>query len=152
MKSGFLLKPKAAWWVALAVVIAGFAWVLAFVCQSLAGVVLLPDPLPHIPSAWLDASATRLPLPIRNWMPRALPPGFALALLALATMVLGAVIARRQMLALEELKRESEDRLRRVQQYAGDVDGDGRVEPYIGSTLIIDAELVEPRQKIVSIC
>lgn len=152
MKSGLPLKAKAAWLCGLAVLIAGFACVLLFVCQALTGVALLPDVLPQFPTGWLDASAARLPLPLRNWVPRALPPGFALALIALATMMLGAAIARRQTLVMEELKRESEDRLRRVRQYAGEVDGDGRVEPYFDSTVIIDAEIVEPRQKIVSIC
>ena len=152
MKSGFALKAKAARLFGIAVMIAGFACVLVFVCQSLAGIRLLPDVLPQPSSAWLDASAARLPVRLRNWMPRALPPGLALALVALATMMAGAAITRRQTLVLEELKRETEDRLRRVQQYAGDTDGDGRVEPYIGATVVIDAELVEPRQKIVSIC
>ena len=152
MKSGLPLKAKAAWVFGVAVLIAGFGCVLVFVCQSLAGITLLPDVLPQFPSAWLDASASRLPLPLRNWMPRALPPGFVLALIALGSMIAGAAIARRQMVLLAELKREAEDRLRRVQQYSGDVDSDGRVEPYIGSTMIIDAEIVEPRQKSVSIC
>jgi hypothetical protein len=154
MKSGNLqiAKTKAAWLLGLAVVIAGFACVLVFVCQSLVGVALLPDVLPTFPSAWLDASAARLPLPLRNWVPRTLPPGFALALVALGTMMLGAALARRQIVLLEELQREKADRLRRVQQYAGEVDSDGRVEPYIGATVIVDAEIVEPRQKIVSSC
>lgn len=151
MKSGLLPKAKAGWVFGIALLIAGFGCVLVFVCQSFAGLALLPDVLPPLPSAWLDAGAARLPLPLRNWLPRGLPPGFALALLALATMMVGAAIVRRQTAVLEALKRETEDRLRRVQQYTGDVDGDGRVEPYIGATLIIDAE-VEPRRKMVSIC
>jgi len=152
MKSGLELKTKGARLFGLAVMIAGFGCVLVFVCQSLAGIRFLPDALPQFPGVWLEASAARLPLPLRNWVPRALPPGFALALVALATMMVGAAIARRQTPILDELKRETEDRLRRVQQYAGDIDGDGRVEPYIGATVIIEAEVVEPRQKIVSIC
>src|SRR3954471_7691484 len=152
MRSGFELKARGARLLALAVMIAAFGCVLVFVGQSFAGVRLLPDALPQVPSVWLDASAARLPLALRNWVPRALPPGFALALIALATMMVGGAIARRQTLVLEELKRAAEERLRRVRQYAGDTDGDGRVEPYIGATVIIEAEVVEPRQKIVSIC
>jgi hypothetical protein len=152
MKSGLPLKAKAGWLFGLAVLIGGFGCVLLFVCQTLMGVALLPDVLPQFPTGWLDMGAARLPLALRNWVPRALSPGFALALVALAAMMLGGAIARRQTRVLEELKRETEDRLRRVRQYAGDVDGEGRIEPYFDSPVIIDAEIVESRQKIVSIC
>ena len=116
MKSGLELKTKGARLFGLAVMIAGFGCVLVFVCQSLAGVRLLPDALPQFPSVWLDASVARLPLPLRNWVPRALPPGFALALIALATMMVGGVIARRQTRFKSRLSRASSPDSRRLEQ------------------------------------
>ena len=143
MRSWFVLDAKAAWSLGLVLVAAGFVCVLAFVCQSLTGMTLLPDAVPQIPAAWLDASAARLPYTWR-WVPRALPSGLAFALGCFAVMMLGAAFARRQVLALEAAKREAEDRQRRVRQYAGAVDSDGRMEPYIGADVtIIDVEAEE---------
>ena len=140
MRSGFVLKANAAWTLGFAVVAAGLVGVLLFACQSLTGVALLPAALPHIPGAWLDASAATLPFSLR-WLPQALPQGLAFAVGCVAVMMLGAAFARRQVLALEAAKRDAEDRQRRVRQYAGQVDSDGRMEPYIGSDVtIVDLE------------
>lgn len=133
------LWARTAWALGFSVLAIGFVCVLLFVGQTLVGVPLLPDGLPQIPNAWLDASALRMPFPMRNWMPRTLPPGLLAALVGLAVMLLGAAVARRQAALLEAAKRDAEDRLRRVREYAGD--GDGRIEPYIGSGVtFIDLE------------
>jgi hypothetical protein len=143
MRSWFLLEASAAWKLGFAVVAAGFVCVLLFVCQSLTGVALLPQALPHIPDAWLTAGAARLPSSLR-WLPAALPAGLAFAVCAFAVMMLGAAFARRQVFALEAAKREAADRQRRVRQYAGQADSDGRMEPYIGSDVtIVDVEAEE---------
>ncbi|MFN2645892.1 MAG: hypothetical protein ABR570_12960 [Burkholderiales bacterium] len=144
MKSGFVVRAKAAWTFGLVVVLVGFVPVLLFVGQSLAGISLLPDGLPQFPNAWLEALAARLSLAQRIWMPRTLPPGLALAVAGLLAMMLGAVIARRQAAVLEAEKRETEDRLRRVRQYELGGHADGRIDPYIGSPLGIDE--VEPKE------
>ena len=140
MRPWFTLQASAAWRLGFLVVALGFVCVALFVCQSLTGVALLPRTLPQIPGDWLDAGAARLPFSLR-WLPRALPSGLAFALGSFAVMMLGAAFARRQVLALEAAKREAEDRQRRVRQYAGAVDGDGRMEPYIGADVtIVDVE------------
>jgi hypothetical protein len=140
MRSSFMLEASVAWKLGFAMVLAGFVCVLLFVGQSLTGVALLPDALPQIPGAWLDASAARLPFSLR-WLPRTLPPGIAFAALCFAVMMLGAAFARRQVALLEAAKRDAEDRLRRVSQYAGEADGEGRIEPYIGADVtFVDAE------------
>ena len=132
----FVLEAGAAWKLGFAVVAAGLVGVLLFVYQTLMGVALLPAQLPHIPGEWLDAGAARLPFSLR-WLPQALPQGLAFAVGCFAVMMLGAAFARRQVLALEAAKRYAEDRQRRVRQYAGQVDSDGRMEPYIGSDVSI---------------
>jgi len=135
-----MLQASAAWKLGFAVVAAGFVGVLLFVAQSLTGAALLPQVLPQVPGAWLDASAALLPFSLR-WLPRTLPVGLAFALVCFAAMLLGAAFARRQVLALEAAKREAEDRQRRVRQYAGEVDSDGRMEPYIGADVtLVDLE------------
>ena len=103
------LLCRAAWLLGLAVVLAGFACVLVFVFQSLAGLALLPDVLPSVPK---------------------LPSGSSLALAALGAMLVGAAIVRREAGMLAALKRQTEDRLRRIRQYASDVDRYGRLEPH----------------------
>jgi hypothetical protein len=144
MRSWFVLSASAAWKLGFALVLAGLACVLAFVFQSLTGTALLPEGLPHIPGGWLDAGASRLPYSLR-WLPRSLPQGLLFALVAFAAMVLGAGLARRQARALEAARRDAEDRLRRVRQYAREVDADGRIEPYIGSddVTLVDVEAEE---------
>ncbi|MBW8907124.1 MAG: hypothetical protein JF611_15935 [Betaproteobacteria bacterium] len=136
MRSWFVLGASAAWKLAFAIVLAGFVCVLAFVCQSLTGLALLPDALPQIPGAWLDATASRLPFAMR-WLPRALPAALPFAIVCFGAMVLAAALARRQTVALEAARRDAEDRQRRVRQYAGEVDSDGRMEPYIGSDVTV---------------
>ena len=143
MKSSFVLSAGAVRTLGIAMVVAGFVGVLVFVCQALTGVALLPH-APQIPAAWLEASAARLPFALRNWMPRALPPGFVFAVVSFAAMLLGAAVVRRQMPALEAAQRDSEDRMRRAREYARDVDADGRIEPYIGADVtFIDVEPTE---------
>lgn len=140
MRSRFALNAGIAWMLGFALVAAGLACVLAFVFQSLTGTVLLPEALPRLPNAWLEASASLLPFSLR-WLPRSLPAGLPFAMACFAAMLLGAALARRQALALEAAKRDAEDRLRRVQQYATAADADGRIEPYIGSDVtIVDVE------------
>ena len=136
MRSWFVPGASAAWKLAFAVVLAGFVCVLAFVCQSLMGYTLLPEALPQVPGAWLDAASSRLPFSVR-WLPRALPPALPFAMICFVAMMLGAGLARRQVLALEAARRDAEDRQRRVRQYAGSVDSDGRMEPYIGSDVTV---------------
>jgi hypothetical protein len=139
-------KARAAWMCGFVVVLAGFAVVLLFLLQSFAGVALLPERAPQVPSAWLDVTAKRAPAPLRNWIPHRLPTGLPFAVLGLVAMMLGATLARRQIPVLEAAKLAAEDRLRRARQYAHDQDADGRIEPYIGSTItdVIDVE-VEPK-------
>lgn len=60
------------------------------------------------------------------WLPN--PTGMLIALAGLAVMWIGAAIMSRQLYILDAERRDAEDRLRRVHQYAGE----GRVEPYIG--------------------
>ena len=146
MRERVVRKARAAWFAGFLIVLAGFAVVVLFVVQSLAGVTLLPQRGPQVPTAWLDVTAKRAPGPLRNVMPRTLPSGLPLGVLALATMMLGARIARRQIPVLEAARLAAEDRLRRARQYAGDEDVDGRIEPYIGSRVadVIDVE-VEPK-------
>jgi len=136
MRPWYVRKASAAWKLGLVVVAAGFVCVALFVAQSLSGVALLPASLPQVPGAWLDATAARLPFSLR-WVPEALPQGLAFAIASFVVMMLGAAFARRQVLALEAAKRDAEDRQRRVRQYAGQVDSDGRMEPYIGSEVSI---------------
>jgi hypothetical protein len=140
MRSWFVLRAKAAWLLGFLVVLAGFVSVLLFIGQALAGIAVLPDALPQVPSAWLDAGTARLPLALRHWMAHVLPSGFGVGVLGLLAMMLGAAIARRQIPVLEAEKRGAEDRLRRVRQYAGGNAGDGRIEPYIGSPVTIAAD------------
>jgi hypothetical protein len=146
MREHVVRKARVAWLAGFLIVLAGFAVVVLFVVQSLAGVTLLPQRGPQIPAAWLDVTAKRAPGPLRNVMPRTLPSGLPLGVLALATMMLGARIARRQIPVLEAARLAEEDRLRRARQYAGEQDSDGRIEPYIGSRVadVIDVE-VEPK-------
>jgi hypothetical protein len=146
MREQVVRKARAAWMAGFLIVLAGFAVVVLFVVQSFAGVPLLPQRAPQIPAAWLDLTAKRAPGPLRSWIPATPPSGLPLGVLALATMMLGATIARRQIPLLEAAKLAAEDRLRRARQYAGDPDADGRIEPYIGSRVadVIDVE-VEPK-------
>ena len=91
-----------------------------------------------IPVAWfvsrtLVPAAQALPefgsiaLPVKfAWIPD--PTGMLIALAGLAVMWIGAAIMSRQLYLLDAERRDAEDRLRRVHQYAGE----GRIEPYIG--------------------
>jgi hypothetical protein len=91
-----------------------------------------------VPVAWfvsrmLIPAARALPefdaiaLPARfAWLPN--PTGMLIALAGLVVMWFGASLIARQLAILEAERRDAEDRLRRVHQYAGE----GRIEPYIG--------------------
>ena len=91
-----------------------------------------------VPVAWfvsrtLVPAAQALPelgaiaLPAKlAWIPN--PTGMLIALIGLAVMWLGATVISRQLYILDAVKRDAEDRQRRVHQYAGE----GRIEPYIG--------------------
>ena len=91
-----------------------------------------------VPVAWfvsrmLIPAAKALPefdaiaLPAKlAWLPN--PTGMLIALAGLVVMWVGATMISRQLYILDAVKRETEDRLRRVHQYAGE----GRIEPYIG--------------------
>ena len=72
------------------------------------------------------------------WLPN--PTGMLIALAGLAVMWVGGTIIARQLYILDIEKRETEDRLRRVHQYAGE----GRIEPYIGPQFP-NTDDIEPR-------
>ena len=103
-----------------------------------------------VPVAWfvsrmLIPAAKALPefgaiaLPAKlAWIPN--PTGMLLALAGLAVMWLGATIVSRQLYILDAVKRDAEDRMRRVHQYAGE----GRIEPYIGPQFPVTDD-IEPR-------
>jgi hypothetical protein len=139
MAPGMVRRAKAAWLLGFVVVLAGFSAVLLFVVQAFLPAGLLPE-LPRMPAVWVDGSLVRMPLNKVVQIPHQLYAGLAVAVLGLLTMMYGASIARRQVALLEAAKRGSEDRLRRVQQYAGEE----RIEPYIGDTITIDVD-AEPK-------
>lgn len=103
-----------------------------------------------VPVAWfvsrmLVPAAKALPefgaiaLPAKlAWLPN--PTGMLIALAGLAVMWFGATLMSRQLYILDAVKRDAEDRLRRVRQYAGE----GRIEPYIGPQFPITDD-IEPR-------
>ena len=92
-----------------------------------------------IPAAQALPEFGSIALPARlAWMPN--PTGMLIALIGLAVMWLGASLIGRQLEILAAERRETEDRLRRVQQYAGE----GRIEPYIGPQFPITDD-TEPR-------
>lgn len=128
-------RARAAWLLAFVVVLAGFCAVLLFVLQAFLPAGVLPE-LPRLPAVSIDGSVTRMPLTKVILIPHELYAGLALAGFGLLTMVFGAAIARRQSAMLEAARRGTEDRLRRVQQYAGE----GRIEPYIGDIITIDVD------------
>jgi hypothetical protein len=130
-------RAKACWLLGFVVVLAGFFAVLLFVVQAFLPAGLLPV-LPHMPAVWVDGSLARMPLHKVVQVPHQLYLGLALAAFGLATMAFGARIARRQIPVLEAAKQRTEDRLRRVQQYAGA--GEERIEPYIGDTITIEPD------------
>jgi len=139
MTPWMLRKAKAAWLLGLIVLVAGFFAVLVFVVQAFLPATLLPE-LPRLPAVSIEGSLTRMPLNKAIRIPHELYVGLAVAVFGLLTMLGGATIARRQAALLEAAKRGSEDRLRRVQQYAGEE----RVEPYLGDTIIVDVD-AEPK-------
>ena len=128
-------KAKTAWLLGFAVVLAGFFAVLLFVVQAFLPAGFLPE-LPRMPAIWVDGSLVRMPLHKVVQIPHQLYAGLAVAVFGLLTMLYGARIARRQIPVLEAAKQRTEDRLRRVQQYAGEE----RIEPYIGDTITIDVD------------
>ena len=128
-------RAKTAWLLGFAVVLAGFFAVLLFVVQAFLPAGLLPE-LPRMPAIWVDGSLVRMPLHKVVQIPHQLYAGLAVAVFGLLTMLYGARIARRQIPVLEAAKQRTEDRLRRVQQYAGEE----RIEPYIGDTITIDVD------------
>jgi len=127
-------KAKANWLLGFVVVLAGFSAVLLFVVQAFLPAGLLPE-LPRMPAVWVDGSLVRMPLNKVVQIPPPLYAGLALAVLGLLTMLYGARIAGRQVPVLEAAKQRTEDRLRRVTQYAGE-----RIEPYIGDTITIEPD------------
>ena len=128
-------RAKTAWLLGFAVVLAGFFAVLLFVLQAFLPAGFLPE-LPRMPAIWVDGSLVRMPLHKVVQIPHQLYAGLAVAVFGLLTMLYGARIARRQIPVLEAAKQRTEDRLRRVQQYAGEE----RIEPYIGDTITIDVD------------
>ena len=132
-------RARAAWLLGFLVVLAGFLAVLVFILQAFLPAGLFPE-LPRMPAVWVGGSLSRMPLHKVVQIPPQLYAGLALAVLGLLTMLYGARIARRQVAMLEAAKQTTEDRLRRVQQYAGEE----RVEPYIGDTITIDVD-AEPK-------
>ena len=128
-------RAKTAWLLGFAVVLAGFFAVLLFVVQAFLPAGFLPE-LPRMPAVWVDGSLVRMPLHKVVQIPHQLYAGLAVAVFGLLTMLYGARIARRQIPVLEAAKQRTEDRLRRVQQYAGEE----RIEPYIGDTITIDVD------------
>ena len=103
-----------------------------------------------LPVAWfvsrmLIPAATALPefgaiaLPVKlAWIPN--PTGMLIALAGLAVMWVGASLIARHLAILDAERRDAEDRLRRVHQYAGE----GRIEPYIGPQFP-STDDIEPR-------
>lgn len=133
-------RARTAWLLGLIVVLAGFFAVLLFVLQAFLPSTLLPE-LPRLPAVSIEGSLTRMPLNKAIRIPHELYAGLAVAVFGLLTMVLGATMARRQAAQLEAAKQKAEDRLRRVQQYAGEEE---RIEPYIGDTITVDVD-AEPK-------
>jgi xanthosine utilization system XapX-like protein len=121
------------------VVLAGLAAVAFFICESVLPAARVLR-LPRLPAAWMEYTASRLPLHKAAWIFAGINTEIVCALLGLLVMLLGAAIVRRQRPLLEGAERAAEDRLRRVHQYMGD----GRVEPYIGRVITV-AEEIEPR-------
>ena len=132
-------RAKAAWLLGFVVVLAGFCVVLLFVLQAFLPEAVLPGLL-RLPPVQVDGSLVRMPLNKVIQIPHQLYAGLAVAAFGLLTMVYGARIAGRQVPVLEAAKQTSEDRLRRVSQYAGD----GRIEPYIGDPITIEPD-TEPK-------
>lgn len=108
-------RAKALRTVGAALVLAGLVPVAWFVSRTL---VPAAQALPEFGSLALPAKLA--------WIPN--PTGMLIALVGLAVMWLGAMVISRQLYILDAVKRDAEDRQRRVQQYAGQ----GRIEPYIG--------------------
>jgi hypothetical protein len=89
--------------------------------------------LPAMPSTWVAGEAL-LPLHRVPWLSH--PIGLVYALASLALVWLGATIVARQKAVFEAESRDIEDRMRRVREYGSD----GRIEPFIGSPISIDAD------------
>jgi hypothetical protein len=139
MTPWMLRRAKASWLLGFLVVLAGFFAVLIFVLQAFLPASLLPE-VPRLPALRIDGSLARMPLNKVIQIPHQLYAGLAIAAFGLLTMVLGARMARRQIPVLEAAKQKTEDRLRRVSQYAGEE----RIEPYIGDTITVDVD-AEPK-------
>jgi hypothetical protein len=140
MTPWMMRRAKAAWLLGLIVALAGFFAVLIFVLQAFLPATLLPE-LPRLPAVAIEGSLSRMPLNKAIRVPHELYAGLAVAVFGLLTMLCGATLVRRQVVRLEAAKRGAEDRLRRVQQYAGEEE---RVEPYLGDTITIDVD-AEPK-------
>jgi len=111
----------------IALVVAGLLPIAWFVSRAL------------IPAAKALPEFGAIALPVKlAWIPN--PAGILIGLAGLAVMWLGATLASRQMYILDADRRETEDRQRRVRQYAGE----GRIEPYIGPSFPV-ADDNEPR-------
>jgi hypothetical protein len=132
-------RAKATWLLGLVVVLVGFFAVLIFVVPAFLPAGFLPE-VPRTPAIQVNGSLSRMPLHKVVQVPHQLYSGLAVAALGLLFMVFGARLARRQIPLLEAAKLTTEDRLRRVSQYAGDE----RIEPYIGDIITIDTE-AEPK-------
>lgn len=132
-------RAKATWLLGFVVVLAGFFAVVIFVAQAFLPPGVLTE-VPRMPAIRVDGSLSRMPLHKVVQVPHQLYAGLAIATLGLLFMMFGARLARRQIPLLEAAKLTTEDRLRRVSQYARDE----RIEPYIGDTITIDTE-TEPK-------
>ena len=127
MNSAAVQRAKAARKFGIGLIVVGLASLAWLIASQFNPVV------PAVPSIQsIEALAPSLPrVP---WMPQ--PTVLLFALASLAGIWLGATIAARQKPVLEADRRQTEDRLRRVQQYGGD----RRIEPYIGSPISIDED------------
>ena len=140
MNPWMVRRARTTWLLGFLVVLAGFFAVLLFVVQAFLPAGVLPQ-LPRVPSVWVDGSVLRMPVDKVIRIPHELYAGLAVAAFGLLTMLLGARIAHRQSAMLEAAKRGTEDRLRRVSQYAG---GEERIEPYVGDIITIEPD-TEPK-------
>jgi hypothetical protein len=139
MTAWMVRRAKATWLLGFFVALAGFLAVVLFVLQAFLPSALLPE-LPRLPAVSIEGSVARMPLNKVIRVPHELYAGLAVAAFGLLTMVFGAAIARHQVALLAAAKRGTEDRLRRVSQYADEE----RIEPYISDTITIEPD-AEPK-------
>jgi hypothetical protein len=93
--------------------------------------------IPEFPWPWLASPGSLLPAhEAVAWVLSRLHVGLVFAIVGLAVMALGVLIALRQIALIREHKQREGDRLRRVRDYRREGSGadawDGRREPFIG--------------------